>query len=176
MEVYHQLLLVGDFLALLFGAGWGFGGVFFGLSIDMVGLSLGYSIIFGIIAINGALTPLLMNEPGKLATTGGLWFLAAMFVMLLGIIVCAIAGNLKVESGGDDATSRSKKGSFRSGSDSLHSGRRPFGSSEFCVYLRNGDHASSADIPAQILSRRSTRYGLLCSPLIILRMWATVFI
>jgi L-rhamnose-H+ transport protein len=111
-QVYHESSWSAIFWALLFGAGWGFGGVFFGLSIAMVGLSLGYSIIFGIIAINGALTPLLMNEPGKLVTTGGLWFLAAMFVMLLGIIVCAIAGNLKSKVAKPTSSTQSKKGSF----------------------------------------------------------------
>jgi L-rhamnose-H+ transport protein len=111
-NVYHQSSWSAILLALLFGAGWGFGGVFFGLSIDMVGLSLGYSIIFGIIAINGSLTPLLMNEPSKLLTTGGLWFSAAMSVMLLGIIVCAVAGNLKARAASPTPTNQSKKGSF----------------------------------------------------------------
>jgi len=114
-DVYHRSSWLAILLALLFGAGWGFGGVFFGLSIDMVGLSLGYSIIFGIIAINGSLTPLLMNEPGKLATIGGLWFLAAMTTMLCGIIVCSIAGNLKTKSASGSLTATAKKGSFRVG-------------------------------------------------------------
>ena len=114
-EAYHRSSWSAILLALLFGAGWGFGGVFFGLSIDMVGLSLGYSIIFGIIAINGSLTPLLMNEPGKLSTTGGFWFLAAMTVMLLGIIVCSFAGNLKARAANDQSAGNAKKGSFRVG-------------------------------------------------------------
>jgi len=114
-EAYHRSSWSAILLALLFGAGWGFGGVFFGLSIDMVGLSLGYSIIFGIIAINGSLTPLLMNEPAKLATAGGLWFLAAMAVMLGGIIVCSVAGNLKAGGATNAPGAGAKKGSFRVG-------------------------------------------------------------
>jgi L-rhamnose-H+ transport protein len=78
----------------------------------MVGLSLGYSIILGIIAINGSLTPLLMNEPKKLVTTGGLWFLAAIAVMILGIIFCAVAGKRKGLAGQDAPTEQSRKGSF----------------------------------------------------------------
>lgn len=115
LEAYHRSSWSAILLALLFGAGWGFGGVFFGLSIDMVGLSLGYSIIFGIIAINGSLTPLLMTEPGKLASTGGLWFLAAMTVMLAGIIVCSLAGNLKTNPASGSSASLARKGSFRVG-------------------------------------------------------------
>lgn len=115
MEAYHRSSWSAILLALLFGAGWGFGGVLFGLSIDMVGLSLGYSIIFGIIAINGSLTPLLMNAPSKLATTGGLWFLSAMTVMLLGIAVCSIAGDLKAKAAKNHPVTNAKKGSFRAG-------------------------------------------------------------
>ena len=117
MDAYHRSSWSAILLALLFGAGWGFGGVFFGLSINMVGLSLGYSIIFGIIAINGSLTPLLMNEPAKLATTGGMWFLAAMAAMLGGIVVCSIAGNLKTKSASESpaAAANTKTGSFRVG-------------------------------------------------------------
>ena len=114
-QVYHQSSWSAIIWALVFGAGWGFGGVFFGLSIDMVGLSLGYSIIFGIIAINGSLTPLLMNEPGKLVTAGGLWFLAAMAVMLFGIIVCAVAGKRKESATLEASASQARKGSFRVG-------------------------------------------------------------
>ncbi|MGH9702916.1 MAG: L-rhamnose/proton symporter RhaT [Candidatus Acidiferrales bacterium] len=114
-QVYHQSSWSAIFWALLFGAGWGFGGVFFGLSLEMVGLSLGYSIILAIIAINGSLTPLLMNEPGKLITTGGLWFLAAMAVMILGIIVCAIAGKRKESAASGTPAAHSKQGSFRLG-------------------------------------------------------------
>jgi L-rhamnose-H+ transport protein len=115
VETYHRSSWSAILLAFLFGAGWGFGGVFFGLSLDMVGLSLGYSIIFGIIAINGSLTPLLMNEPGKLATTGGLWFVVAMMATLLGIVVCAIAGKLKSNAVIDVPAAKSRKGSFRIG-------------------------------------------------------------
>ena len=115
IEVYRHSSCLAIFWALLFGAGWGIGGVFFGLSLEMVGLSLGYSIIMGIIAINGSLTPLLMNEPRKLATTGGLWFLSAMAIMLFGIAVCAVAGNQKEGAASEAPTPRSSTGSFRVG-------------------------------------------------------------
>jgi L-rhamnose-H+ transport protein len=114
-EVYHHSSWSAILWALVFGAGWGFGGVFFGLSVDIVGLSLGYSIILGIIAINGSLTPLLMNEPKKLLTTGGLWFLMAIAVMIFGIVVCAIAGNRKEKKAGDLAAAQVRKRSFRFG-------------------------------------------------------------
>lgn len=114
-SVYHQSSWTAILWAVVFGAGWGLGGIFFGLSMEMVGLSLGYSVIFGIIAINGSLTPLLMNDAGKVLTTGGLWFLAAMLVMLTGIMVCATAGSLKAKTSDQDHSNQRKKGSFRAG-------------------------------------------------------------
>jgi L-rhamnose-H+ transport protein len=114
-QVYHQASWSAIIWALVFGAGWGFGGVFFGLSVDIVGLSLGYSIILGIIAINGSLTPLLMNEPGKLATMGGIWFLMAIMIMIAGIAVCAIAGNRKQKSAPAMPADQKPKHSFRLG-------------------------------------------------------------
>jgi len=114
-QVYRQASWQAILWALVFGAGWGLGGVFFGLSIDMVGISIGYSIIMGIIAINGSLTPLLMNEPGKLVTTGGFWFLAAMAVMLFGIVVCSLAGKQKEKVQSAAPTAQPRKGSFRVG-------------------------------------------------------------
>lgn len=115
VEVYHRSSWWAMLWALLFGAGWGVGGIFFGLSLEIVGLSLGYSVIMALIAINGSLTPLLMNEPRKLATIGGLWFLTAMAVMLSGVVVCSIAGKLKEGAVGGEARGHSKKGSYRIG-------------------------------------------------------------
>jgi L-rhamnose-H+ transport protein len=56
-----------------------------------------------------------MNDPGKLVTTGGLWFLAAIAVMLSGIIVCAIAGKRKDRETREVSTAQPRKGSFRVG-------------------------------------------------------------
>ena len=94
-------------LALGFGAGWGLGGIFTGLGIDVLGLSLGLSLILGLIAINGSLTPLLMNEPAQLLTAGGGVFLAAIFIMLAGLGVCAAAGQEKERARHDSPASQS---------------------------------------------------------------------
>ena len=47
-------------LAVVFGAGWGFGGLFFGLGVSSVGLALGTSLIMGLIAIGGSVVPLIL--------------------------------------------------------------------------------------------------------------------
>jgi L-rhamnose-H+ transport protein len=54
------------FLAVLFGAGWGCGGIFFGLGVAYLGLSLGTSIIMGLIAIGGSVVPLLLAHNAQI--------------------------------------------------------------------------------------------------------------
>ncbi|MFN8006362.1 MAG: L-rhamnose/proton symporter RhaT [Terriglobia bacterium] len=94
-EVYKNSSLHSILMAVLFGAGWGMGGVFFGLGISMVGLSLGLSLIFGLIAINGSLIPLLMEHPEQLTKPSGFVVLGGIAVMIAGLIVCALAGKKK---------------------------------------------------------------------------------
>jgi len=84
--------------AILFGAGWGIGGVFFGLGIAAVGMSLGLSLIMGIVAIGGSIVPLLMKYPEQLLRPAGLVLMAGIMVMILGLWACARAGHLMEES------------------------------------------------------------------------------
>ena len=84
--------------ALLFGAGWGVGGVFFGLGVAALGISLGLSLILGLVAIGGSIFPLLMKYPDQLLRPAGLVLMAGITVMLLGLVACARAGQLKEDS------------------------------------------------------------------------------
>lgn len=97
VEVYRSSSAQSILLALLFGAGWGAGGVFFGLGVNAVGLSVGLSLIFGLIAINGSLIPLLMEHPEQLVKSSGQLVLFGISLMILGLIVCAFAGKRKEE-------------------------------------------------------------------------------
>ncbi|MGA9638192.1 L-rhamnose/proton symporter RhaT [Flavobacterium sp.] len=105
--------------ATLLGVVYGFGGMCFGFAIKHIGYSLTYTISIGISAILGTIVPLLMhgtfmqkfNGPG-----GGIIFLG-MFLALIGIIVCGVAGyrkekDLKLESvnDGEPLTFNMKKG------------------------------------------------------------------
>jgi L-rhamnose-H+ transport protein len=104
--VYRDTSWTAIVLALLFGAGWGAGGIFTGLGIDRLGFSVGLSVILGLIALNGSLIPLLMNKPAELLTPGGVWFLGATVVMLFGMTVCALAGRQKETTGGANVAGR----------------------------------------------------------------------
>jgi len=85
------------FLAWLFGALWGIGGLTFGLSMRYLGLSLGYAIALGFCAAFGTLIPPIFNgTAGSLfAGAGGLIVLAGILVCLIGIALCGHAGVCK---------------------------------------------------------------------------------
>ncbi len=97
-SVYMEAPPPAIFLAILFGAGWGLGGVFFGRGVALLGLSLGTSIIMGLIAISGSVLPLVLKRNVHIPTgaLGGL--LAGITIMLCGLGLCAFAGNLRSDS------------------------------------------------------------------------------
>jgi L-rhamnose-H+ transport protein len=85
-------------LVAVFGSGWGLGGIFFGLGVSELGLSLGTSSIMGIIAITGSIVPLMAQRSGHLSGKSSAALLAGICTMLAGLAVCARAGNLKLPS------------------------------------------------------------------------------
>ncbi len=80
---------------ILFGAGWGAGGIFFGLGVSALGLSLGTSSIMGLIAIGGSVVPLLLQHHSQLLSKSNVALFVGIAVMLAGLMVCAYAGRLK---------------------------------------------------------------------------------
>ena len=81
---------------LLFGIGWGVGGIFWGKAIAAVGMALGISLLMGLLNVFGS--PMLLaftQGPAKLLEPGGLVLLVAASVMILGVVVCAVAGAAK---------------------------------------------------------------------------------
>ncbi|MGB6385898.1 MAG: L-rhamnose/proton symporter RhaT [Terriglobales bacterium] len=82
----------------LFGLGWGIGAVLFGLGMARLGMALGYPIIMGLIASLGALIPLLVLFPQTLFTTKGLVLLAGTAIVIVGIVVCSVAGSRRTPS------------------------------------------------------------------------------
>lgn len=110
LTIYRSVSSVDIIILTLFGAGWGIGAILFGLGMDKLGMALGYPIIMGLIASLGALIPLVIFFPNSLLATKGLVLLAGTALVILGIVLCSIAGSRKqpdTESSGD-----SKSGSF----------------------------------------------------------------
>jgi L-rhamnose-H+ transport protein len=89
----------------LFGLLWGIGGLTYGLGVRYLGVSLGSTIILGLCAVFGSIIPSLYYnyypKEGKdsfstlLHTHWGQMVLLGIFICVLGIIICGIAGAKK---------------------------------------------------------------------------------
>lgn len=82
-------------LASLFGLGWGFGVVMYGLALDIVGLSISSGIVLGSSVALGSLIPFLALAPGRIETSTGAQIFIADALMILGVLLCARAGGLR---------------------------------------------------------------------------------
>lgn len=82
-------------LTFLFGIGWGLGGIFWGKAIAAVGMALGVSLLMGFINVFGSLGPMAIKEPGKMLTPAGIALLAAVAIMIVGIVIISKAGKLR---------------------------------------------------------------------------------
>jgi L-rhamnose-H+ transport protein len=115
-EVYREASPLSLVLSLLFGAGWGIGGIFFGKGLLALGLSLGLSLIQGLVAIGGSIIPLLMKDPAELLKPAGLVLIGGLVLMISGLLTCARAGLLKsTPANGSASTDGSPKIPFKTG-------------------------------------------------------------
>lgn len=73
------------------GLGWGAGAILFGLGMDRLGMSLGYPIIMGLIAVLGGLIPFLLFHPQDLPTRRGGIYLLGTILAIAGILLCSKA-------------------------------------------------------------------------------------
>jgi len=83
------------FLIGLFGLGWGASVVLYGLALEIVGLSLTSGIILGCSVAVGSLVPFLVLEPRRLLTLSGFHIVGADLLMVVGVLLCAWAGELR---------------------------------------------------------------------------------
>ena len=84
-------------VTLLFGIGWGLGGVFWGKAIAAVGMALGVTLLMGFVNVFGSIAPLAIFQNDKIATAGGLTLMLSVAVMLVGVAFIARAGKAKEE-------------------------------------------------------------------------------
>ena len=112
-EIYAQadrsVLLKTFFTGLLFGVG----SVTFGLGLQLAGLSLGNSLMVGIISVTGSLIPMLILSPESIVTPAGGLLLLAMLVSVVGVIFCSIAGNMRAMSLDKTGQSGVKRAPFK---------------------------------------------------------------
>lgn len=98
LAIYRSVPAKVIFIVFLFGAGWGIGNVGFGLGLSMVGLALGTAIILGMNNALGAILPIIIFEPGQILTPMGRSLTAGVLIMIIGITICAVAGNLRAKA------------------------------------------------------------------------------
>ena len=75
-----------------FGAGWGISQVLFGLAVDVIGIALTFSIVLGMSAAIGSIIPLLRLHPEEMLSQGGFGVLVGVALVLIGVVLCAVAG------------------------------------------------------------------------------------
>jgi len=109
-ELRPLLLLVG------FGFGNGLAQICFGLGLAAIGLSLGFAIAIGISTALGSLGPLVILHPELIPTAQGMTIIGGVVLILIGIVVCAVAGRMKeaaLRPPGASQASRSGVGSWQ---------------------------------------------------------------
>jgi L-rhamnose-H+ transport protein len=80
------------FKIFLCGAGWGAAQALFGLSIESIGVALGFSIVLGVSAAVGALIPFVRLYPALLLQHTGALLFSGLTVVAIGVSLCALAG------------------------------------------------------------------------------------
>jgi L-rhamnose-H+ transport protein len=78
-----------------FGAGWGVAQVLFGLAVEMIGIALAFSVVLGTSAAIGSLIPMVSLQREHLNSLAGYAVLGAIAFILLGVMLCAVAGRMR---------------------------------------------------------------------------------
>jgi L-rhamnose-H+ transport protein len=94
-EVYASSGMNAILLTAIFGFGWGVAVVLNGYAITLIGLALTFGILMGSSIAVGSLLPVLLVNPGKLATPYGTRLIVVNLGLLLGVLLCTIAGDLR---------------------------------------------------------------------------------
>lgn len=110
LEVYRRLPLSEMMAPLLFGAGWGIAQILFGVSIRRLGMSVGYAIIVGLGAVLGTLVPLFVGQRTMVSNAGLVRILAGVVVMVVGIALTAVAGQVKERDKAGEISEQPKSG------------------------------------------------------------------
>lgn len=79
------------YMAMLFGALWGIGGILFGISVEYTGISITYGIVMGLAASVGSIIPLFQIE-NVTTQSSFTWILLGISLLLVGVSITAVAG------------------------------------------------------------------------------------
>ncbi len=76
----------------LFGFGWGFANVLFGVAVSVIGMALTFAIVVGMSAALGSLIPLVLLSPARLMQPSGLMVMLGLALTLIGVAILGVAG------------------------------------------------------------------------------------
>ena len=103
-QVYADAGGVAHRAVMLMGLLWGFGALTFGLGVDAVGLSIGFTVILGFAATSGTLVPLLLLNQSVPRSEVLLLTLVSLAVMLAGVAISSLAGRYRESATGSQVT------------------------------------------------------------------------
>ncbi|GAF05460.1 L-rhamnose/proton symporter RhaT [Saccharicrinis fermentans] len=96
-------------LISIFGIIWGIGAIMFGKGIDLLGVSLSFPIMLGLINSVGTIMPIVLRDPDELFTPDGLKIITGVVIILIGIVIVSVAGSKKNNVEGSNLEGKSKK-------------------------------------------------------------------
>ena len=99
-EIYAQVSVSSLASVAVFGIGWGFGALTFGLAVEALGLALGFAVILGVAATAGTLVPLLVQPPQGFSLAQGILTAASLAIMVGGVTICSLSGRWKETGSG----------------------------------------------------------------------------
>lgn len=94
-SVYAQAGMNAIGVVALFGLFWGVAQVLFGLSVDLVGMSLTFAVVNGMSSALGSWIPLVVLHPGGILTAGGMLVSGGVVGVIGGVAACSWAGHLR---------------------------------------------------------------------------------
>lgn len=109
MDILSDAPSRAKWLAIMFGAIWGIGGLTFGLTLRYLGIALGQSIALGLTAAFGTLIPPIVAGENLFASKAGILTVAGVAVALAGIAIIGYAGVLKDKNLSEEERKKSVK-------------------------------------------------------------------
>jgi len=88
---------------------WGCGFCLWGTGLSMVGLSLGYTLTMGTMALVGSILPFFMGNADKALTPGGMLVIIGILVCIAGVVINGMAG-MKREKSDTEGAGKSSSG------------------------------------------------------------------
>ena len=92
--LWHAAPAPARYAAIVFGFAWGFGAIFFGMSVDRLGVSLANSLVIGLSSALGSLVPMFLDGAMVFKPQHAL-LLAGVGVFLAGVWVCGSSGRMR---------------------------------------------------------------------------------